>query len=222
MLQQYHIPLEWKQLSNILEEADIRNELHKLSINPNNLPNTDFINEVLTELEASNQSLPYNIGFHLIQLFEHDQYILLEPTYHFNRYRLLTLRSDFYQDHTFNFDLIKFKTFCRTKQEESIKSGLRQDLWSHELGENIFGRAEEPGYFGGKGSSGWKFIALSNFLLDVFVASKKMKLFRVAPYEHIMVEGKLFTIHNLLNSSDENYKRAVQQYFIRRLGVSLS
>jgi hypothetical protein len=222
MLHNFEVPLEWKRLSDLLEAADIRNEIQQISFNPNKLAFEPYINDILRDLEAKNSVLPYNITFQLIFLYEHNKYIILEPFYHFNKYRLICLRSDFYQEQPSNFDLLKFKSYCKTKIEEAIKSGLRTDIWHNEIGANIFGAAEDAGYFGGNGSSGWKYLALCNFLFDLYSQSKDMKLYRIAPYENIMVDGKLLTINNLFTRSEETYNSALQQYFIRNINLVVS
>ncbi|MFQ3212578.1 MAG: hypothetical protein ACI9C9_000101 [Marivirga sp.] len=222
MLHNFEVPLEWKRLSALLEAADVRNEIQQISFNPNKLAFEPYIADVLSDLEAKNKVLPYNITFQLIYLYEDNKYLILEPFYHFNKYRLICLRSDFYQAYPANFDLLKFKNYCKTRNEEAIKSGLRANIWHNEIGANIFGAAEDAGYFGGNGSSGWKYLALCNFLFDLYSQSKNMKLYRIAPYENIMVDGKLFTINNLFGRSEEHYKTALKQYFIRNIKLVVS
>lgn len=222
MLYQFDTPLEWAQLSKHLEAIDYRNEIVSISLDPKILLNNPDVKELLSSLEANiKPEWPHEISFQLLYFYEHNKYLLLEPDFHFNKYRLISLRADFYTKFSNTFDLVKFKNYCRTKQEEASKSGLRKGIWHSKAAEKIFGPSEDSGYFGGTGSSGWKYIALCNFFLDLYAEFNEIQLYRIAPYENLMLRGKLFSLNSLINSSDPLVIQAIQTFFVRKLDLPI-
>jgi len=221
MLKSLAIPYEWKIINKYLEEVNCRNEISSVEFTIKDFNDTILLKETLQEFELEPSDLVGKIlRFNVIYLFELEKYLIYEPTFHFNKYRLITLRDELYHNYS-PFDIQKYRNYCRIKEQEALKSGLKPEIWSLKYGEELFGTSEEAGYFGGKGSSGWKYIAVANFLLDAFSHEKNLDFQRFSPYDTLMVEGKLIQLQVLLLSREPKHKVSVQKYLVRKLDIPL-
>ncbi|MCK4799233.1 MAG: hypothetical protein KAT05_17805, partial [Spirochaetes bacterium] len=90
----------------------------------------------------------------------------LDEEKHFNRYRLLTLNSDYYKNETY-FDIEKYKTYCSKYENECLKSASWGKNWKNDSTEKQFGNSNEPKKLDGNGASRWKQRAFYDFLKDV-------------------------------------------------------
>lgn len=160
------------------------------------------------------------ISVQILYLYDEKYYIFLEPDFHFNRYRLITLRSSLYEK-AMSFDLQKVRNFCRTKEREAAKSGYPKDIWANSVAGKIFGKAEDPGDFTGNGSSGWKLNALANYLFDYYSVQKDLNIVKLNYYEALMVQGKLDTIGKHLKLKNKEFNKPIQQYLTRKMGINL-
>ncbi len=218
MLQLLPTPFEWQMISSCFEQINGRNEIVTIRFNPaKDLPIAP-VETVVCALEGDfKQVLQETFHIKVIHLYEFNTFLLYEPAFHFNRYRLITLRDEFYDEHT-GFNVPQFKTYCRTKEQEALKAGLQADIWDMKAAHSIFGASEEAGYFGGKGSNGWKFIALANYLTDLFFTTKrKSPCYRFTPYDTLMKDGKLVQLNQLLKSRDSGAQQSMLKFFIRKM-----
>ncbi|GAA5041207.1 hypothetical protein GCM10011506_42680 [Marivirga lumbricoides] len=207
-----------------LEDAEIRNEIHTYLIDVDKLTqhSRELIREAIEEMEGIQADFhSLKISFNTIYLFEQDKHLVYEPDYLFNRYRMITLRSALYNKFQ-PLDVQKVRNYCRTKEGEALKSGLKDDIWSYSSGEKVFGVSEQPGDFTGKGSSGWKFLALSQLMADCFFYEKGIFLRRITPYDNLMFEGKIIQIGQPLKLKNVQYKRPLINFIARQLKHDLS
>ena len=208
---------ESNKIASLLEQIDIRNE--PLAVQPflGKIQNKAELIQVYKDLDGQHDQISRLASLSLIHCFDLDAYVLFEPNFFFNKYRLVTLRSDLYDQMNIHFDLLKYKSYCRSKEQNALKAGLAKQIWSDPTAKDLFGASEEAGYFGGNGSNGWKLIALTNFALDVFMHEQGLKLIRLSPYDTLMVNGRLHSLKELLLSSDPNVNEKVQQFLKRQL-----
>lgn len=210
-------------LQQYLENIDLRTDFVKVDVNFNKLYQqypSHFI-ELAEEMELEwNNFLEANLNFSfdLLHLQPTDYHLFFETEYHFNRYRLKTLRNGFYRDTPF-FDIQKWRTYCRSKEKEAFKGGLTNEVWTNQLAEKLLGKADEPGYFGGNGSPGWKLHAIANFCLDLYCLQHKIKFLRLTPYDSFMAQGKIELLGNSLKLRRQ--EQPIQQMVSRKIGYEI-
>ncbi|WKV10956.1 hypothetical protein [Marivirga harenae] len=210
-------------LQQYLEKIDLRTDFLRVDIEFKKLHQQypHYFEELAEELELKWTSfLEKNLifSFDLLNLQPTDYHLFFEPEYHFNRYRLKTLRNSFYQDIPF-FDLQKWKTFCRSKEKEAFKGGLTHEIWTNPLAEKLLNKADEPGYFGGNGSSGWKLHAIANFCLDLYCKQNKIKFYRLTPYDSFMWQSKIELLGNSLKL--RRHEKPIQLMISRKIGYQI-
>lgn len=210
-------------LQQYLEKIDLRTDFLRVDIDFKKLykSNTKYFDELAEEMEIKwspflEQDLIFS--FDLLHLQPTDYHLFFEPEYHFNRYRLKTLRTSFYNESSF-FDLQKWRTYCRSKEKEAFKGGLTFEIWTNTLAEKLLGKADEPGYFGGNGSPGWKFHAIANFCLDVYCQHNKIKFLRLTPYDSFMSQSKIELLGNSLKLRKQ--EKPIQQMISRKIGYEI-
>lgn len=210
-------------LQHYLEDIDLRTDFLKIDINFKKLyqQNTLYFDELAEELEITwDDFLEKDLGFsfELLHLQPTEYHLFFEPEYHFNRYRLKTLRHSFYQDIPY-FDIQKWRTYCRSKEKEAFKGGLTNEIWTYPLAEELLGKADEPGYFGGNASPGWKLHAIANFCLDLYCYQHKIKFLRLTPYDSFMAQGKIELLGNSLKLRKQ--EQPIQQMMSRKIGYEI-
>ncbi|SMG53043.1 hypothetical protein SAMN05661096_04043 [Marivirga sericea] len=210
-------------LQQYLEKIDLRSAFLRFDIDFKKLYQQypQHFTELAEEMEIEwTHFLEGNLkfSFDLLHLQPSDYHLFFEPEYHFNRYRLKTLRNSFYKDITL-FDLQKWRTFCRSKEKEAFKGGLTNETWTYPLAENLLGKADDPGYFGGNGSSGWKLHAIANFCLDFYCGHYKLKLSRLTPYDSFMYQSKIELLANSLKL--RKHEKPIQQMISRKIGYEI-
>jgi len=210
-------------LQQYLEKIELRTDFLRVDINFKKLylQYTPHFDEVAEEMELNWEQFlkeDLHFSFALLHLQPTDYHLFIEPEYHFNRYRLKTLRNEFYQDIPF-FDLQKWRTYCRSKEKEAFKGGLTDEIWTYPLAEKLLGQADEPGYFGGNASPGWKLHAIANFCLDLYCQQHKIKFLRLTPYDSFMAQGKIELLGNSLKL--RKHQQAIQQMMSRKIGYEI-
>ncbi|HET8858474.1 DUF7255 family protein [Marivirga sp.] len=210
-------------LQQYFEKIDLRTDFFRIEIDFKKLYGqyNIYFKEMAEEMELEwEQFLKADLkfSFDLLHLQPTDYHIFFELEYHFNRYRLKTLRNSFYQEIPF-FDLQKWRTFCRSKEKEAFKGGLTNEIWTNPISEKLLGKADEPGYFGGNGSSGWKLHAIANFCLDLYCHQQKIKFLRLTPYDSFMSAGKIELLGNSLKLRKQ--EQSIQQMMSRKIGYEI-
>jgi len=137
---------------------------------------------------------------------------------HFNRYRLSTLRSEFYSSFK-GFKKGDYQRYCRNFEKECIKAAANEKDWTNNLAEAHFGRAVEPGDFYGNGSPGWKMRAFRHFLTDHLTWLEGKTFIRISIYDTLMIDSKLIRLDKLLMTTKELYDEYLTKYLFRRLGI---
>lgn len=171
--------------------------------------------EIINKLGSKEIQLPNDLHYHM----EYKGLLIqFDDELHFNRYRKLSLESDFYKEHK-GFNLMSYKTYCRNNEKECIKAGLSKGEWENPESQNIFGNSEEPGDLSleRNGSSGWKLRAWRDFLQDVSGDILGFKVLRISVYDKIMVSGKIQSFGELLSSSNRSNFALVAKSLIRRI-----
>lgn len=141
---------------------------------------------------------------------------LYDEEIHFNRYRLITFKSDLYSELNFPF-LATQKRLCRSYERECMKVGMQQRIWNGSpVAKHCFGDASEPGDFSGNGASGWKLTAYNDAQFDIQTRIHGYKLFRITPYETLMTGGSLKRLDQLLINPKEEQRAMLLHWFIRK------
>lgn len=210
-------------LQQYLEKIDLRTDFLRVDIDFKKLYNqyNSHFDELEEEMELEwDKFFEEDLGFsyELLHLQPTEYHFIFEPEYHFNRYRLKTLRNSFYQNKSF-FDLQKWRTYCRSKEKEAFKGGLTDEIWTNPISEKLLGKADDPGYFGGNGSPGWKLHAIGNFCLDLYCHQHKIKFHRLTPYDSFMAQGKIELLGNSLKLRKQ--EQPIQQMISRKIGYEI-
>ncbi|WP_296620255.1 hypothetical protein [Marivirga sp.] len=210
-------------LQQYMENIDLRTDFLRVDVDFKKLYHqyTSHFDELAEEMEIKwDQYLEEDLGFsyHLLHLQPTEYHLFFEPEYHFNRYRLKTLRNSFYQGIPF-FDLQKWRTYCRSKEKEAFKGGLTTEIWTNSVAEKLLGKADEPGYFGGNGSPGWKLHAIVNFCLDLYCQHHKVKFLRLTPYDSFMAKSKIELLGDSLKL--RKHEQPIQQMMSRKIGYEM-
>lgn len=135
---------------------------------------------------------------------------------HFNRYRLITFRSDLYSELSFPF-LETQKRLCRSYEKECQKVGMQQRIWNGApIAKHCFGEASEVGDFSGNGAIGWKLTAYNDAQFDLQTRIHGFKLFRITPFETLMTGGSLKRLDQLLINPKEEQRAMLLNWFNRK------
>ncbi|WMN06386.1 DUF7255 family protein [Marivirga arenosa] len=211
------------QLQQYLENVEVRTdfELQEISVNKLYEHHGEEFEELADDLDFSLKDLlnkDLKFKFELLNLQPSNMNLFLDPEYHFNRYRLKTLRNIIYDKIPF-MDIQKWRSYCRSKEKEAYKGGLVKGIWDHKLAKDIFGNSEEPGYFGDNGSSGWKLIAIANYCLDLYSKDQNLQFIRLCPYDSFMSNGQIELLGNSLKLRKN--EKAIQKMLSRKIGFPL-
>lgn len=143
--------------------------------------------------------------------------ILYDDELSFNRYRLKTLRSDIYNEFTFDF-AEAHRRLCRTYEKDCLKAGMQKRIWDGPpIATHCFGSSNEPGDFSSNGSSGWKLSAYNNVQIDLQCRIHGYKLFRITPFETLMTGGSLKRLDQLLINPKEEQHKIILNWFQRKI-----
>ncbi|RPA69196.1 hypothetical protein EF405_05165 [Cyclobacteriaceae bacterium YHN15] len=136
---------------------------------------------------------------------------------HFNRYRLISLKSNIYDTFSFLWR-DTYLRLCRNFEKECQKAGLQERIWNGPpLAIKVFGKSEEYGELTGNGSSGWKLNAYNDAQYDLFSRLHGYKLVRIPMYENLMIGGSLRKIDDLLIRPTEQMENGIKNWFQRKL-----
>lgn len=207
-----------RQLDLILREGGASYDWQvELEVVPNYLDERgkNWLKNTFSEL-GGQESLP------LLEKLKFDfkigrQLILWDEELHFNRYRLITLKSELYQEMSFPF-FESYKRLCRTYEKEALKTGMTSRIWSGPpIAKTFFGEATEPGDFSGNGATGWKLLAYNSAQTDLQTRIHGYKLIRLNPYETLMTGGSLKRLDQLLINPKEEQRALIYNWLMRKL-----
>ncbi|WP_425638674.1 DUF7255 family protein [Algoriphagus yeomjeoni] len=206
-----------RQLDLILREGEVDFERDfDLKIEPKYLDSKGrtWLTEIYSELGGTGEipllqklKFDFKIGRNL---FVYDEEL------HFNRYRLITFRSDLYSELNYPFVETQ-KRLCRTYEKECLKVGLQERIWNGApVAKHCFGAASEPGDFSGNGAIGWKLTAYNDAQFDLQTRIHGYKLFRITPFETLMTGGSLKRLDQLLINPKEEQRVMLLNWFNRK------
>lgn len=207
-----------RQLDLILKESGIEYEWQpQLEFVPKYLDakGKSWLQEILVDL-GGNGSLPlleklkfdFKIGRNFIQWDEELQ---------FNRYRLISLKSELYSEFNFSFSEA-YKRLCRSYEKEALKAGFQTRIWNGPpVAKHVFGEASEPGDFTGNGATGWKLLAYNDAQIDLQTRIHGYKLIRLSPFETLMTGGSLKRLDQLLVNPKEEQRQILSNWLQRKL-----
>lgn len=150
-------------------------------------------------------------------LFENTKFVLeLDDRLTYNRYRLKTLRSDIYDSFP-GINVERHRIYCNKFENECLKAGSAKGIWTNPESEAVFGKSEQPGDFGLNGSSGWKRMAMENFLKDLYARYKKLRLLRISVWDEILINKQLVKLVDLLSNPDKKTVEHILNHIERRV-----
>lgn len=210
--------LKITNLLSVLEETEFFVEhSHTLDVNPAYLKGKgeELLQEVFQSLEGNGrppvlEKLTFDFKINRL-VFVYDDEV------HFNRYRLLTLKTSLYE--TFSYEWADaYKRLCRTYEKDCLKVGMQERIWNGPpLAKKIFGRAAESGDLTGTGAIGWKLNAYNDAQYDLVSRLHGYKLIRIPQYENLMIGGSLKKLDDLLLKPHESNKTALTNWLKRKI-----
>jgi len=207
-----------RQLDLILREGGANYDSQvELDVVPNYLDEKgkNWLKNCLAEM-GGNGAIPL-LEKHKFDFKIGRQLILWDEEIHFNRYRLTTLKSDFYLEMNYPF-FESYKRLCRTYEKEALKTGMQIRIWSGPpIAKTLFGEASEPGDFSGNGGTGWKLLAYNSMQTDLQTRIHGYKLIRLNPYETLMTGGSLKRLDQLLINPKEEQRSLIYNWLMRKL-----
>lgn len=175
------------------------------------------IEDVLDDL---NGTLPKKMELNPLPIVN-DKFILkIWSTLDFNRYRLKTLRAEFYNQITW-FQLDLFRLSCRNQEKECLKTGASGKNWTSKEDEIIFGTSEDPGDLGLNGSATWKTNAFKSFIEDLLLFHQNKPVVILSIYDKLMVNGSLITVEKLLLEYPKDFDTYFWQFLSRKINNAL-
>lgn len=142
---------------------------------------------------------------------------LFDDAVHFNRYRLLSLKSELYHVFTYPW-VVSYERLCRQQERACLQAGLQDRIWNGPpLASKCFGLSEESGDLSGNGSPGWKLNAYNDMQYDLISRLHGFKLVRIPEYETIMTGGSLKKIDQMLLNPSESTMVVIGKWLQRKL-----
>lgn len=145
--------------------------------------------------------------------------VLFDDEPWFNRYRMITLRSEIYEKS--KLPVQTYRKWCRNEEKECLKGGLSPNVWTNREAESYFGKSEDPGDFGLNGSAGWKLKAWKDYLADISGKLGHYEVVRIPIYEEIMIEGKLKRFKDFLLYRKPEDEKYIASFMRRKLGMEI-
>ena len=162
------------------------------------LENSNFVqavSEKYKKLGGQLHTLPINYGSW--DIATKDFIIELDEERHFNRYRLETLSSSFYNICT-NFSIIDYRKFCIDYENSCLRTAAWGKNWNNDSTEKMFLISNTNGDLSGNGSSRWRQRAYYDFVKDITSYIKGIPVLRVSIYDKF--RGN--TINSILKNND--------------------
>lgn len=212
----HHLKID--HLLAVLQKAELDFEQEfKLAVNPAYLKGKgeELLSESFSLLGGKGKApLLDNLKFD----FKINRFVFLyDDAVHFNRYRLLTLKSSVYNIFSFSWT-DAYKRLCRNFEKECLKSGLQERIWKGPpLASKVFGPSDIPGDLSGFGSSGWKLNAYNDVQYDLLSRLHGYKLIRIPMYENLMIGGGLKKIDDLLLQPSESTYPGIVNWIKRKM-----
>jgi len=119
--------------------------------------------------------------------------IELDEEQHFNRYRLSTLKSPFYNNLK-TFSVKDYLRYYEQYEKYCLRNFSDVGFWKSPKSEEFFEISNKPGDLSGMGSSRWKYRAFNDFLRDISSKIINVPVIRLSVYDSF--EGQI--INNLL------------------------
>ncbi|MHA7128592.1 DUF7255 family protein [Algoriphagus namhaensis] len=207
-----------RQLHAILQESDLffEKEFH-LELNHK------FLDHKSRQwLQESFEDLGGKVEYPLLNKLKFDfkvnRFVIkYDDESHFNRYRLITLKSDVYSEFSFHFEQA-YRRLCRTFEKDCLKVGLQHRVWfGPPIAKSLFGEGGEPGDFFDMGAPGWKLGAFNDLQMDLQSRLHGYKIIRIAPYETLMIAGRLQRIDHLLMNPSEEMRGVILNWLKRKM-----
>lgn len=137
-----------------------------------------------------------------------DFIIELDEERHFNRYRLITLETEYYNHNEHkSFDVLSYKRYCVDNENICLKAAKWGGNWKNNSTERQFRKSDQEGVLGEGGSSRWRQRAYYDFTKDIAAHSLGIPLFRLSIYDQV----DHMTLGDHLNARQVN-KKAILDY----------
>jgi hypothetical protein len=127
-----------------------------------------------------------------------DFIIEIDEERHFNRYRLLTLKSKLYENYPF-FSIHNYRIYCSMYENACLICANWGKNWKNNSTEKMFVPSDNPGHLEENGSSRWKQRAFYDFLKDVTAKIRNIPVFRLSIYD--TYEG--YSFNELLDQNND-------------------
>lgn len=131
----------------------------------------------------------------------------LDEEQHFNRYRLVTLRSDVYR-RLASFDNATYRRYSRAHEDRCLRKAGSRGYWSSTSSVVEFGPGEEPGVLSGAGAPRWKQRAFYDFVKDLSPHVLNVPVTRVSVWDDVVCGKRIASVGWVLDQASRKRKEA--------------
>jgi hypothetical protein len=124
--------------------------------------------------------------------------IELDEERHFNRYRLVTLRSHVYRKLS-GFDVARYRDYCRRYEPQCMHAAHHGGYWSNKSCEEEFGPPGSNGDLSGDGAPRWKQRAFYDFVKDLAPIALGLRVVRISVWDTITASEGGYRVGELLD-----------------------
>ena len=139
----------------------------------------------------------------------------LDEYLHFNRYRLLTLKSPLYSRLS-GFPLDQYVEYCSVGESRCLSAGSYGGKWTSSSTERQFGSASVQKELGGAGAPRWRQRAFCDFVKDLSPVLIGVKVVRIAVWDRIAEGGAERTVEEVLKSPSAASAKGIAKLILER------
>jgi len=170
--------------------------------------------EVYRELGGVLIDIPVRFG--KWDIVTRDFIVELDEEQHFNRYRKITLKSSFYQNHTF-FNVDRYKLYCDAYEDNCLRKASFGKYWTSPSTEKQFGNPGENRDLGGSGSPRWKQRAFYDFLRDIYSRVYEIPVIRLSIYDNFQVNNDRCLLEEILDRKMHEFYPQIITFIVNLL-----
>ncbi len=175
---------------------------------------TDEFQKIYENLGGILESYPLNLGkwdFEVESIA-----VELDELLHFNRYRLVTLKSKLYKALP-AFPMEEYREYCRRFEGECLKAGSYGGKWTNESCEEQFGKGSVPGVLTGAGAPRWKQRAFYDFAKDASLLVIGVPVARISVWDRLEIEDSIYSLGDILDDVNEAAAKPIYELIKSRV-----
>ena len=171
---------------------------------PSDLVNSPLHNEIVRvyrQLGGIGLEVPCNLRAWDLEVDE--VAVELDEQLHFNRYRMMTLKSPVYRELE-HFPHSEYVAHCESYEVACWRAGKYGGKWTNSSCESQFGAGNSPGVLEGNGAPRWKQRAFYDFIKDLSPILIGQPVVRLSIWDRLHVNGCEMTMDGALQRGNSS------------------